>query len=194
MITAREHVSRLAEITGFEESELRTVDKFLADAGLRRKSLGRAYVQISTKESLLVLLGVMGAPVKSVCDSYVEDVSRFSLLAHGIRTRDGSANELPALIGLSEADLGDMTLIDVLVRMARHLASLNPSGARGSFGGRVWIEVVTNGPVTIQIDSAGFRGEIQFVGPTATRFGDGQRLATVSNFTLAWIGRNTEAE
>lgn len=187
MITPRENLDRMSEVLGVEMSELRTVDKYLADAGLRRKGVGRAPVQMTRTEMLRLLIGVMGAPVKSKPVEYVRDVSGFHAMTP-LRPEFGSLSELPVLTGLTASDIEKMPLLDTLTRICSHIADNWPDVA-----GHIWFRINRSGGAFIQIhggrdEACQLRIEIPYTGARDPQYGDMAQSATVSQHTLGWIG------
>lgn len=190
MASAKETVVQLAAVCGGDMSEFRTVDKYLADGDLRRRAAGRQRLDVTRREMLRLLLGVMGAPVKSRPVQYVKDVQKFRL-SH-VNMDRGDESDVEKAIGMTPDAIRETDLLDVLEQLSALLAE------RGDgWGPRVWLEVEQSGYIAIQFDGDDCRGEAIFIGSldfTAATVADLKRTATVSSHTLAWIGANGVAD
>lgn len=182
---AAEFVYQLAPKIGVDQAEVEAADRHLANAGLRAKSVGRDYPDLTTKEALRLPLALMCARAPSRAAADVADVEAFRLWPHGVEKKSGDPACLKRLIGLSIEEIAGMDLIDVLVAMARHLAA--PWGSKPNV--LAWVEAHHGGPVMVQIDGDGFKGELMFAGVMDhVARADMTRTATLGIRTIAWIG------
>ena len=183
-----EFITRIAPMLGIDVAELVTIDRYLATAGMRAKAQGRAVPDITLKEGLRFPLALMASrtPAQAITD--LHDVERFKMMARGISVENGKPQALKQLIGLRLSELEELPLIDVLARMAVHLAKGGDAG--------VWLKVDLGGPVTIQVEDEAFTGEIIFTGSMDSTHShvDLRREATISRWTLAFIGANCVAD
>ena len=191
MATAKEMVIQLSAVCGGDMSEFRTVDKYLADGDLRRRAAGRQRLDATRREALRLLLGVMGAPVKSRPVQYVKDVQKFRL-SH---VHADGAEVVKRALGMTPDEMRNTDLLDVLDNLSLLLADRRSGGTHATvFGPRVWLEVEQGGHVSIQFDGDEGRGEAIFIGAVDFVSMDLKRTATVSDVTLAWIGANGVAD
>jgi hypothetical protein len=196
-MTPRDFISGLSEVTGLEETELMTVDKVLADRGMRGKSRGRAFHHVTTKEGIFILLGVLGSRRLLSADQVVRDLIKFSLDPGSVEAMRACQN-LDQIIGLSADEVAGSTLIDVLASVASHLRSQHLLGHLKKTGGAITLRVAVDGPVLLSVDAESFDGsrqrcELSFFGSTDNQSGDARREASVSHRTLAWIGDVSDA-
>ncbi|WP_350128756.1 hypothetical protein [Roseovarius sp.] len=184
-------VIQLSAVCGGDMSEFRTVDKYLADGDLRRRAAGRQRLDATRREALRLLLGVMGAPVKSRPVQYVKDVQKF-----GLSYVDADdAKVVKRALGMTPDEMRNTDLLDVLDNLSLLLADRRSGSSHAAeFGPRVWLEVEQGGHVSIQFDGDEGRGEAIFIGAVDFVSTDLKRTATVSDVTLAWIGANGVAD
>lgn len=187
MVTAKEMVNQLSAVCGGDMSEFRTVDKYLADGDLRRRAAGRQHLDVTRREALRLLLGVMGAPVKSRPVEYVKKVQEFRL-SHVIADDD---NAVERAFGMNLDALRNAGLLDVLDAISLNSADRRSGGSHaGAWGPRIWLEVEQGGCISIHFDGDDGRGQAIFIGASDYAPMDLKRTAAVSDQTLAWIGAN----
>lgn len=191
----KEYITELAAKLGIEKSDIELADRYLAAAGLRQKASGRAVPDITTREALRILLGIMAARQPSQVVDDVLDVERFKLMAHGIMTERGSAENLKTAIGVSVAELEKMHLIDALERIAQFVGvpenqHFSPVGDPAFAD--VYLEVIRSGVVSLKVDGGGFMGKIVFSGAMDLAGShEFHQVTTLGANAFAWIGRVT---
>lgn len=181
---APEFVERLAEVLGEPAPMVRAIDRALAEADLRAKGRGTNAPDMSVRDGLTILLGVLGARTASRADEDVKDMARFQFLVHGAIIEHGTLDALPSAVGMALSEIEGQPIIDVLSRIASHLAETGEG-----WGADVWLEVEIGGPIALQFRHGDITGELIFVGATSIRRTALRRIATVDGSVLAWIAR-----
>ncbi|GGD30867.1 hypothetical protein GCM10011358_13640 [Sinisalibacter lacisalsi] len=181
-----EFVSKMAQVLGIEETELTTVSKALAAAGLRRRGQGRYPPPITPREGLRILIGVMAARRLVRAADDVAQIERFRTHTSFIEV-DGDEVVLPDLVGLTVDDLDGMTLIDALERISRQLADATSADVE------VRLMVGAGLPATVVIEGFGASVSMIFTGTRDNESiaGDMRRVAEVGTRTLRFIGDMT---
>ena len=180
---AQEFNVNLAAITGFEETQVRTADRVLSDAGLRTKAVGRSLPDVTLGEGVRLLMALCAAKNVTAADRVAHDLSRFSLLRFDAPL-EVAEKIAKACFGVSFASLQQMNPIEAVGYACRHLAAGNyPTGT-------VWLEVEVGGVVLIQCEGQGVNLELQFTGAQDyTGFPGVQTIRRVRPNVLGWIGK-----
>ena len=109
----------------------------------------------------------------------------FRLMAQGVKVEEGDVADLQRVIGLNVEEIENRNPIEVFAKVAQHVAT--PSEPHT----KVSIKVELAGPLTLQVNGDGFRGELIFGGDEAEGDwapGELRRFATLGPKTFAWIG------
>lgn len=169
-----ELVHSLAELLGKDMKTLRSIDRVLADHGLRRKAIGSRQPAVTRREALLLLLASMAAmPIRG------------AMRAHEIAAAWGDLRGEPVTPAHPfAASLADRPLIDGLEAVVEQVAS----------------DVVIDHGLWLELHlSHGFARlwngdfEIQFTGPITRRdAGLVRTIVSVPGRLFAWIGENID--
>lgn len=196
---AQEFNVNLARITGFDETQVRTVDRALADAGLRQKASGRNLPDITLVEGVTLLLALCGAMKLTSSDQLATTYrsfaanSPFSLT--GVSVNRMEEDQLPddfmkKHFGFDKAALFGperLNLIGAVSILCRHLAH--------EYNGEAYVgvEVQIGSFVSIQCDTGRMQMQIHFSGVMdAAGIPGVETLRRIRPEVLAWIGRNAK--
>ena len=154
--------------------ELAAVDRYIAKAGLRDKGVGRNVPDVTTVEAMRVVVAVLCSrtPPQAVPDlRNVEE--EFRLMAQGVKVEEGDVADLQRVIGLNVEEIENRNPIEVFAKVAQHVAT--PSEPHT----KVSIKVELAGPLTLQVNGDGFRGELIFGGDEAEGDCGSRRIAPI---------------
>lgn len=197
-MNAAQFIPAAAAVFGIAETELRTVDRALSDAGLREKAVGRNYPDVTRTEAVRLLLGVCAAPrltdagrivseVETSIRNVVTDVERFTgQIPHPTETDDDFCF---ASFRFTRKEAVAMTIVQAIERVCGWLASADaPNWV-------VEVEISVGGTVAIQARDwdDDRRAVIYFTGAMSFNGYPGiETVRHVRKHVLRWIGANTE--
>ncbi len=185
-MNAAQFIPAAAAVFGIPETELRTVDRALADAGLREKALGRSFPEFSRTEAVRLLLGACASTRLTEADKTVSDVQKFmGVPPYG--TEDDAFCRASFRFSAREAQ--SLTILQALERVCGWLASSDAP----EWG--VEVEIAVGGPIHIQAHDwdTGRRASMQFIGVLSHEGYPGiETVRHVRKHALKWIGTNTE--
>lgn len=153
-MTSKDFVSGLAGIMGVEKTELATVDRALAKAGLREVARGRYRPDITLHEGLKIVLAWAGGRKLTEGADEIDRLKHFFVTQGDYRdpshtTSEKDTPEFRKIYGTSEARLGGQSLFEVL-------AIATKAVGKGEFTPEnYWINVQKNGPVEL-VHTEGF--------------------------------------
>ena len=194
-MNAPQFILAFAPVLGISERELRTVDRAMADGGLREKAAGRNYPQVTRVEAIRLLLGYCAstnlteaAEVAALLQGNVADLEKFN----GQLPYPGGSNDefCKASFGFSPNDAPNLTLVEAISRTCDWLVA--PATKVDWYVG---LEISTSGVPSFQASDweNGRKAEIFFVGTRNYTGNHGvETIRVVRPFALRWIGENTE--
>ena len=201
-MNAAQFIPAFATILGVSEREMRTVDRALSDAGLREKSSGRSYPEVTRSEAVRLLLGYCGstklteaaeaareAELARVYQGTVADLERFT----GQVPFPGSEDDdfCRASFRFTPSESVDLNLVQAISRTCGWLASPDAPGARWYVG----LSIPVGGIVSFQAHdwNTGRKAEIYFTGALPYADNPGvETIRVVRPHALRWIGANTQ--
>ena len=205
-MNAAQFIPAFATILGVSEKEMRTVDRALSDAGLREKSSGRSYPEVTRSEAVRLLLGYCGstklteaaeaareAELARVYQGTVADLERFT----GQVPFPGSEDDdfCRASFRFTPSEAVGLNLVQAISRTCGWLASPDAPGK----GWYVGLRISVGGMVSFQADdpaddsNTGRRAEIYFTGALPYNgFPGVETIRVVRPHALRWIGANTQ--
>lgn len=186
---APDFVSGLAEVTGIEETKVRSVDRALADAGFRQKGKGRAIPDITLSEAVLILISLCGSERLTEAHEIAREADKFSLGSHLYHKGEEIPDSfLMCAFGLRKKELSGMGLIEAVARVCVHLAK-NPDPKR-----LLQIEIQVGGYASLQCEMDDIAVELNFTKVQDFKSLPFQGVDTIRRIypnVLAWIGKVT---
>lgn len=183
-----EFVAELAEVMDVERTELATVDRALAKAGLRQIARGRFHPDITLVEGMRVALGWAASENLTRAAEGVQRLERYFLVEN--EPRPNYDAEFVALFGAEPAQLRGSGFLDLLQSAASSLsADQYPANA-------LWIEIKKRGGVEISYRRTTHRMRLSFMEATKVEFNTRPKNVDItvrfSGNILKWIFDVTE--
>lgn len=173
---AREFSTGLSKALGVDQSALKTLDRALAEARLRRKSVGRKTFSITRLEAVRIVIGIAIARQLMHAADVVAEREKFRLSGNHDAT-------LAEFLGITAG----MRLFGAIGLACEKLAAdEKPHG--------IWIEIEQDGGAEIRVKRDGFEGKLRFLG-VKSKSHITRGMTTRHTFNpqaLAWIGRVTD--
>lgn len=186
-MNAAQFIPAFAAALGVPETELRTVDRALTEAGLREKSVGRSRPEVTRAEAVRLLIGYCRSTKLTEAAEVVRDLSEFK------GQEQGQADETfcRAAFRFTPNDAMRMNLVNAIERLCGWLASADAPDEHCYVG----LEIPASGQVTLQAFDRDARkeAEIAFVGAYDLVGEPGvETVRIVRRRALRWIGENTQ--
>jgi len=190
---ARQLVPAFAALIGEPAERVKVADRALADAGMRAKGRGRVPPDVTAQDVIRLLLGVFGSRYLSRAHEHVASLTAFRLsrVAFDHCEVADPALALQSVTGLTDTDVSNQIgLLSALEKVCKHVAE-----SHGPDAPIVELEIDLEGPVAIQFDGDGIKGQVFFIGVLSGQANHNVRVsAHVSRQVLAWIGSHFRAE
>lgn len=187
-----EFVEALADIMEVERTELATVDRALAKAGLRQVARGKSRPDITLQEGLQIAFGWAGVKNLTEAAEEIERLMRFEIVDEEPETRSNQA--YIKAFGGEKRDLAGQNFLDVAAKVARSLGDgkLEPRD--------VWVSIEKDGEPSIHYKRNIFqknedRASALFVGFGKLRLFSPRKVKVtveISGQVLKWIHDVTE--
>lgn len=177
-----EFADALAAFMKCEATQLRTVNRALAKAGLREKSRGRHRPDVSLREALLLLLGWAGA------DNFVESAKSAEYQASLEGFRPANDELCPLLFGKEFSDLDCPSFIDALEMICRRI----PGGLVDVE--ELFIRIEHDGISSVGVWRDGSRFSDMHFSGVSDNVGPSRyfRIVEIHGAVLEWISRNAK--
>ncbi|MEQ9258409.1 MAG: hypothetical protein RIG84_04860 [Roseovarius sp.] len=140
-----EFIASLADLMEVERTELATVDRALAKAGMRQLSRGRYHPDVTLEEGVRLVCAWAGSQSLTLAAQDVDRLEHCTLEAqppdeHALTPRFDP--EFEKIFGVSEQDLANLSFLEVMFRITRHIGSGLPDTKDLE---DLWIEIEKGG-------------------------------------------------